>query len=946
MTIERDASPRVSLLWPRMSAILLALYALLGGMVSITGWVANLELLTDWDGSGISIQPNSAIAAMAAAAAVLLMIYGFSRIAAAFGILVLLIGASSILQIVFDLNFSTLNTFFMFGRDWGRVGVIAPGRMGTPGSASWTLIGSAIILLTAFRQKKDVKGYKRYDVLASALLLCTLAISTLSITGFIYGAEVLYTIPRLTVIALQTATFILAIAIALILSIPDAGPLRMLAEDSPAGILVRRATPVLILLPFFLGLVRLSGERAGLYDLAFGTAARTLIEIALLIGLLWLTAGSISRQAKREAEQAAILVESEERRKLAQEAGKVGIFDWDHRSGKTYWSETMWSIYGHDSGLSNFNPDEAFWSSHLSKDDRERVKDKLRQTLVSGGDAFQDEFRIVLADGSVRWINARAAVLRDAGGDVLRMYGVNTDITSRKEIEEKIKISDNQLRLVTNAVPALISYVDKTECYRFANQRFTDWFGIPNEEIIGKGPKDIFGPETYNVLKPYIDGVLSGRKCNFESTLNYKHGGGKYVNISYIPDIGVDGKVHGYYGLTHDLTDLKHSEDLLRSSEERLGLMMDSLTDYAIFSLDGNGVINSWNKGAEIMFGYSNDEVLGQPYAVLFTAEDVASAIPKVEMGTARRNRRASDERWLLRKDGESFFASGVLMPVHVGEAVTGYVKIVSDLTEKKRHAEELQRAYDDLEDKVKERTRELAESNEALVQEIQERETAEKERIELLGRLVSSQEFERRRIARDLHDQMGQRLTALRLKLASLHELAPGSDEFTTRVNRLQEIAELLDSEVSFLTWELRPTTLDDLGLLDAVAAYVNEWSRHYDISADFHSAGLPKDRLDQETETHLYRISQEALNNIAKHAEAEHVTVLLERREQSLILIIEDDGKGFDPVKKRAARQSGKGLGLVGMEERAILIGGDIEIESSPGKGTTIYVRVPFSK
>ena len=102
---------------------------------------------------------------------------------------------------------------------------------------------------------------------------------------------------------------------------------------------------------------------------------------------------------------------------------------------------------------------------------------------------------------------------------------------------------------------------------------------------------------------------------------------------------------------------------------------------------------------------------------------------------------------------------------------------------------------------------------------------------------------------------------------------------------------------------------------------------------------------RLSRETETHLYRITQEALNNIAKHAFANHVSVLLESREQNLILIIEDDGRGFDPAKLGKPRESGRGLGLLGMQERASLIGGDVEIESAPDNGTTIYVRVPIT-
>ena len=642
-----------------------------------------------------------------------------------------------------------------------------------------------------------------------------------------------------------------------------------------------------------------------------------------------------------QAEKA--LRESEERRKLAQEAGNVGIFDWDMISGNTYWSETMWSIYGKTA--STLDPGESFWSTHIHESDRERVKNNIDQVLDIG-DEFRDEFRIVMPDGSIRWIEARAAVSRDSTGTATRMYGVNTDITQRKEAEEKIRLSDNQLRLVTNALPALISYVDKNRYYRFANQSFTDLFGVPSEEIIGKRPRDIFGADAYRVLKPFIDKTLSGEKCTFETVLNLKGIGDKFVHVSYIPDVGADGTVYGYYGLTHDLTDLKRSKDLLRSSEERVGLMMENLKDYAIFSLDNDGLINSWNKGAESIFGYSHEEIIGRSHELLFTADDVANAVPQNEMVTSRAKSRASDERWLMRKDGSRFFAHGVMTPLHVGKAISGYAKIVSDLTEKKRHAEELQQAHDELEIRVKERTKELADLNAALVQEMQDREIAEKQRVALLRRLVSSQEFERRRIARDLHDQMGQRLTALRLKIASLHEISPDSDQFKPRVERLQEIAERLDSEVSFLAWELRPTTLDDLGLLDAVAAFVNQWSLHYEIPADFHSAGLPKDRLDREIETHLYRITQEALNNIVKHAEAKHVTVLLEGRDQSVILIIEDDGIGFDTSKKRVSNVSGKGLGLVGMSERATLIGGELEMESSPGKGTTIYVRVPRSR
>ena len=636
------------------------------------------------------------------------------------------------------------------------------------------------------------------------------------------------------------------------------------------------------------------------------------------------------------------LRESEERRQLAEEAGNVGIFDWDIVAGKTYWSETMWSFYGEEP--QDINPDEDYWSSHLHINDLERVKLNVHQVANSGKDVFRDEFRIVRKDGTMRWIGAAAKVIRDPSGAPLRMHGVNLDITDRKEAEDRIRLSENQLRLVTGRVPALISYVDRDERYRFVNTKFTEWLGSPTSEMVGRKVRDVLGAKIYRVLKPHIKKALSGEEVAFEALLTYSKVGERYVQASYVPDIGVDGSVHGYYGLTHDMTDLKRSEALLRSSEERLGLLMDSFTDYAIFSMDSAGCIDSWNRGAENIFGYSEGEILGGSCEILFTPEDIANNIPEKELRNARRKGRATDDRWHLRKNGTRFFASGVMMPLYVGKDLTGYAKIARDLTEKKRLAEELQQAHDELEARVKQRTRELAETNVALIEEMEEREIAEKQRIELLRRLVTSQESERRRIARDIHDHLGQRLTALRLKIASLKELAAGHVEFSDRVERLQEIAELLDSEVSFLAWELRPTALDDLGLVDAVGTFVTEWSRHYDIQAEFHSANLQNDRMTAEMEIHLYRITQEALNNIAKHANAYQVSVLLEKRNNEVILIVEDDGTGFEPGEDSPLETS-KGLGLVGMAERAALVGGNIEIESAPGRGTTIYVRIPSS-
>jgi signal transduction histidine kinase len=138
-----------------------------------------------------------------------------------------------------------------------------------------------------------------------------------------------------------------------------------------------------------------------------------------------------------------------------------------------------------------------------------------------------------------------------------------------------------------------------------------------------------------------------------------------------------------------------------------------------------------------------------------------------------------------------------------------------------------------------------------------------------------------------------------------------------------------------------LRPASLDELGVVAAIEGFTQDWSKHFGITADFHTTGLAAIRLQPDIEINLYRIAQEALNNIYKHAEASQVDIILEHRDKSIVLIIEDNGKGFNPNEKI---NLGEGIGLISMRERASLVGGILEIESAPGEGATIFARIPI--
>ena len=256
----------------------------------------------------------------------------------------------------------------------------------------------------------------------------------------------------------------------------------------------------------------------------------------------------------------------------------------------------------------------------------------------------------------------------------------------------------------------------------------------------------------------------------------------------------------------------------------------------------------------------------------------------------------------------------------------------------KRRHAEDaLRNAYNDLEQRVEERTAELSRVNENLQAEIIKHKESETARLQLLRRLVTAQEEERRRISRELHDQTGQHLTALLLGLKTLNNSSDnGSASLHKGLLQLQKLTERLVDEAHHLAWELRPSALDDLGLETALSNYVEKWSDRSSISLDFHS-GLGKLRLPAPVETAVFRIVQEALTNVLKHAQANRVSVMLEYRNDELLVIVEDNGRGFQPGQER------DGLGLVGIRERVACVGGKLNIESEPGSGTTLVVRIP---
>jgi PAS domain S-box-containing protein len=453
-------------------AIAAGVYALISGTVSFLGWALDIPRLTDWNNSGISIQPNTTVAVICSGLALILLALptrGHARHApAALGMVVAFIGASTLFQYFTGITLEHLNTALMFGRQWGRVGVIHPGRMGPPAATSWMLIGIALVLAARVPRRSKAR------ILVPAIALSTLSIASLSLVGYLYGASRLYSIPTLTVIALQTATFIAAVSLGLAAIVPQHGVVRLMSEGSAAGVLVRRAAFAIIFVAITLGFIRVRGEQAGLYDSAFGTAMRTIIEIALLLGLLWWTARAVSRQNQRVREHEQLL-------RSVTENARVGlvIVSPDHRY--LYANRAYAEVLGLPAyGIVGRRVGDVLPSVYESE-----VRPRLDRAFH--GQHVQYELALPDRDRSVAVTYQPQA----ENGVISSVIVAVVDISERKRAEETLRRAVEFDEAVMNNMGEGLYTVDKSGLVTSMNAAAERLFGWTLDELRGRRMHDV-----------------------------------------------------------------------------------------------------------------------------------------------------------------------------------------------------------------------------------------------------------------------------------------------------------------------------------------------------------------------------------------------------------------------------------------------------------------------
>jgi PAS domain S-box-containing protein len=376
--------------------------------------------------------------------------------------------------------------------------------------------------------------------------------------------------------------------------------------------------------------------------------------------------------------------------------------------------------------------------------------------------------------------------------------------------------------------------------------------------------------------------------------------------------------------------DALEAELALHRSEDQLRLLAESVQDYAIFLLDPDGRVATWNLGAQRIKGYQASEIIGKHFSIFYPEEDLRSGKPEMELEVATAVGRFEDEGWRLRKDGSRFWANVIITALRDSSGnLRGFSKITRDITERMLALEALRTSNQELREEVSRRT-----AAEGKLQ------ASERSLRRLSGRLLRMQDEERRRLGRELHDSVGQYLAALKMGLDAMH------DDSNPQVQECVQMVDQCMKEVRTISYLLYPPMLEEVGLRSAIPWYIDGFSKRSGIQV---ACDIDPNigRLSRDAELAVFRVLQESLTNVHRHSESPTAKVRLGLEGGAVFLEVSDRGKGIPPSALEPGGDSSNtlGVGLRGMIERMSQLGGSIELSSNE-RGTTVRACLPREK
>jgi PAS domain S-box-containing protein len=583
----------------------------------------------------------------------------------------------------------------------------------------------------------------------------------------------------------------------------------------------------------------------------------------------------------------------------------VAIFQTDVNGKTTYVNDT-WMNYA---GLTFEESLGDKWLDAVYPDDQNIVMKNWTERSKKGIQS-EAEYRLVDKKGKIRWMSGRSTPLFNLNNEVIGHIGTLTDITSMKEAEidilktqEKLKQSEAKYRSLVDQAGDAIALFDEKGKVLEANDSASQLLGYSISELMNLSLPEILtqedlkkNPVQFNLLKKGVT-TIKQRKM--------KKKDGAVVETEVNSKILPDGR---FLAIIRDLSERIGIQKQIEKEKDLSNKIIDSLPGIFYLLDCTSSKIIRWNKRVETITGYSSEEIDTIPYLDFIDESDRKNLSEKLMEVLINGNSEA--EVNIRTKDGRriAYYFTGWLVNLEGNPFIIGNAL---DISARKKAEQELDESYKSIR--------------------------------KLTSYLQNIREEERTNIAREIHDELGQLLTVMKMDVSWLNKKI-GTDAEVPVKNKMKDLLDMIDGTVKTvrrISSELRPSLLDDLGLVAAIEWHLIEFEKRVGIKTSFTDAA-DEVVLPDKVKTGIFRIFQESLTNVARHAEASKITVKMECKNNMFLLKISDNGIGFDKTKVADKRT----LGILGMKERSEMMGGIYDIVSTPGKGTTILVKVPLSE
>lgn len=635
---------------------------------------------------------------------------------------------------------------------------------------------------------------------------------------------------------------------------------------------------------------------------------RDWLFISSTAALLWVGVGWLHQGFKKET---ADLADSEEIFRLCFENTALGLAQAASDGQLTRVNARFCEVMGHSR--------ESLLSSRLAGITHPADRDEFIRQLQKAGQSPGKEVvlhqRCVRADGEVFWAQLAMSRFQRSGGASQTVTIAVEDISRRKETEAAIQESEAKFRaLVEQSITGVYLVVDGV--YAYVNRRLAELFGYTTEELIGKRMLDLVAECDRELVNEQVRQRLFGEIPSAHYTVHGLRKNGEVILIEVYGRVLVYHGRPALMGTLLDITERDRAAKELRESEERFRSLVNNVADCAIYMLDSEGRITSWNEGAERMTGYSSEDVLGRPVVCLYPRSDTLALKHDESLRQADQQWRAEQEGWHLRKNGTRFWAHLVITALRTPQGdLIGFTNITRDNT--KAHLA----------------TEELHESREQL--------------RALTARLLTVREHERTRLAHEIHYGLGRNLYSLKSDIARLRErIAAGPGEENSIMDVLEKLSAAdvsaghIAATSTRIAGELRPAVLDEEGLSSALLQEAKKFQETTGIECHIelphHEVQLP-----ENVTTALLRIFQEALGEAAAAGGVRRIHAHLQLESGSARLTLREESSR-DP--RSATASGGPALHLVSIRERAALHQGSLDVQQSPSGVLEVRVSLPL--